>query len=389
MSTFIIIALVLGICGFAGWQYRVSQVKKLFEQAIEHIKNGQKNLLQGCFNRGLNISTRDENKDTLLHYAAKENSDEIIPLLLASGCYINAKNKSGKTALDDAVFYGNELSACCLIENGADFKAQDSSGDTILHRIARQSDVAFLVGLQEIQLRSYRQLFGDKCDSSFIDILKNTFKEKISRCKKANPIIADCLIKHGADYNCTNRNGLTVLDCAVQTEFSYLVKRLLEIGAEFSPSSNESICELVAIEGDCNCLKLLMDRGIRFTEASIFFASTSGNTKAVEMIVCTGDSDIDFQNQKGWTPLMQAVSSENTEMVKLLIEKGANIHLTEQYGLAALHVACATGSIELVSLLLQKGANPNQKGLGCSPLKMKFSKNQEIIKSMLAQAGAE
>ena len=132
MSTFIVIALVLGICGFACWQYRVSQLKKLFEQALNHIKNGEKNLLQGCFSRGLNTSTRDENKNTLLHYAARENSDEMVSLLLALGCAINAKNKSGETALDEAIFCGGELSACCLIENGADLKDRTSAGGTLL-----------------------------------------------------------------------------------------------------------------------------------------------------------------------------------------------------------------------------------------------------------------
>lgn len=388
MNTFFIIILVIAIGGIVFWRYRVALLEKLFEQAVTHIKKEEINLLHGCFGRGLSIAARDENKNTLLHIAAEENSDKIIPLLLSLGCDINAKNKYGETPLEKAYWKGNEKSTCCLIENGADINEGKENKISLLQRVAGQNNIAFLQEHENRVRRSERLLFGAK--SPVREHVDEMFKDWRSRCENANPIIADFLIERGADYNRATAEGMTVLDCAALTSFTYLVKRLLKLGAKFSPCSHKALCVSMSMAGDCDCIRILVDRGVIFPESAIFLAVISGNVKAVEIISNTKNADIDFQNQKGFSPLMHAVQHENLTMVKLLIEKGANINLVEQNGLAALHVACAIGSIEIVSILLQEGANPNQKApKGCVPIKVQCSKNGEIIKEMLIRAGAE
>lgn len=388
MNAFVVIILVVAIGSIVLWRYRVNRLEKLFEQAVTHIKKEEINLLQGCFSRGLGIYARDEAKNTLLHIAAKENSDKIIPLLLSLGCDINAKNKYGKTPLEAAFLEGNEKSTCCLIENGADSNEGKINETTLLQRVAYQNNIALLQEHEKRIRYSHRLLFGEK--SPVQEHVDKHFNDWRSRCENANPIIADCLIEHGADYNRVNEKGVSVLDFAAKSSFSYLVKRLLKLGAKFTHNSHKDLCDTVSMAGDCDSLRILVDKGVSFPETSIFFATISGNVEAVEIISSTESSDINFQNQKGWTPLMQAIQDENIAMVKLLIDRGAQINLAEQHGLAALHVACAIGSVEIVSILLQEGANPNQKAPnGCAPIKVNCDKNGEIIKELLIRAGAE
>ena len=61
-------------------------------------------------------------------------------------------------------------------------------------------------------------------------------------------------------------------------------------------------------------------------------------------------------------PIKNAVLSRNIEMVKLMIDRGADVNIPEE-GIAprghALHSAVYIGEIEIVKLLLEHGAYPN------------------------------
>ena len=56
--------------------------------------------------------------------------------------------------------------------------------------------------------------------------------------------------------------------------------------------------------------------------------------------------------QAGQTALMLAVSHGRNEMVKMLIECGANVNIQDDDGSTALMCACEHGHIEIVKLLL-------------------------------------
>jgi len=63
--------------------------------------------------------------------------------------------------------------------------------------------------------------------------------------------------------------------------------------------------------------------------------------------------------EKGVTPLRLAVSHGHIDIVKYLLEKGANINSRDPMGSTPLHVACLLNHTRLVSLLLSHGALPD------------------------------
>jgi len=85
-------------------------------------------------------------------------------------------------------------------------------------------------------------------------------------------------------------------------------------------------------------------------------------------LVCNGDIDrvrslialdpalVTLENGDN-SGLILAADSGNEEMVKLLLEGGANVNYANETGDTPLAAACFSGSIELVKLLLEKGAN--------------------------------
>ena len=72
----------------------------------------------------------------------------------------------------------------------------------------------------------------------------------------------------------------------------------------------------------------------------------------------------DNENSGGWTPLMWAVNAntdKNLEVVRVLIDAGANINEVDNFGWTALvHIAAneVGHQIEILKLLLDSGADP-------------------------------
>ncbi len=64
-----------------------------------------------------------------------------------------------------------------------------------------------------------------------------------------------------------------------------------------------------------------------------------------------------FLNERGITPLMHAVSVNNSEMAVLLLANGALANVEDKRGSTALHMAATNGSVAMVMLLLGKNAS--------------------------------
>lgn len=71
-----------------------------------------------------------------------------------------------------------------------------------------------------------------------------------------------------------------------------------------------------------------------------------------------------MENEKdgmGFTLLIRACAEGNLDLIKSLIEQGADIEAKNNDGRTALMWACENGAIEVVSFLIRKGANINEK----------------------------
>lgn len=69
--------------------------------------------------------------------------------------------------------------------------------------------------------------------------------------------------------------------------------------------------------------------------------------------------NVNFQNESGMTCLHQASISGNLELVKLLIDCGAQVDVKDSNGYTPLHYSVQFNKFDLVSLFLQYGINPN------------------------------
>ncbi|KAH8153086.1 uncharacterized protein LAJ45_02673 [Morchella importuna] len=81
-----------------------------------------------------------------------------------------------------------------------------------------------------------------------------------------------------------------------------------------------------------------------------------GHEPVVRLLLEKG-ADISSTDSSGWNALHHAVSKGHEPVVQLLLEKGADISSTDSSGWNALHHAVSKGHELVVQLLLEKGAD--------------------------------
>ena len=64
----------------------------------------------------------------------------------------------------------------------------------------------------------------------------------------------------------------------------------------------------------------------------------------------------DFRDSQGRTPLHEAAGAEEHELVKVLLDHGADIEAQDNYGETPLHLAAGNNATEATKVLLEHGA---------------------------------
>ncbi|OBT66708.1 hypothetical protein VE03_03983 [Pseudogymnoascus sp. 23342-1-I1] len=98
------------------------------------------------------------------------------------------------------------------------------------------------------------------------------------------------------------------------------------------------------------------DEGTGYT--ALHYAVCSGDRATVEILVNMADIALDAQTSDGSSALNLASRTGQTLMVRMLIDRGTHITITENDGYDALKLAARGGFDEIVHILLDYGANP-------------------------------
>ncbi|XP_072804955.1 protein phosphatase 1 regulatory subunit 12B isoform X3 [Vicugna pacos] len=96
---------------------------------------------------------------------------------------------------------------------------------------------------------------------------------------------------------------------------------------------------------------------VRFEDGAVFLAAcSSGDTDEVRRLLARG-ADVDTANVDGLTALHQACIDENLDMVKFLVENGASVNQQDNEGWTPLHAAASCGYLNIAEYFINHGAS--------------------------------
>ena len=167
--------------------------------------------------------------------------------------------------------------------------------------------------------------------------------------------------------------GQTPLMMAVAFGSTEAVELLLKASADVKAATPSGVTALHWARGDTAKTRLLVEHGADVNARSqlgrtpLMVASAStGSLEAVRLLLGKG-ADVNAADNTGATPLTEATTVDQTDVVKQLLERGANVNpeTTGVPGVTALlgsplSAAAVNGNAELVRLLLSRGADVRQ-----------------------------
>lgn len=330
----------------------------------EIIKHNNITMFKNTLNDKIDLNSTDENGNTMLYYACKYNSEEIIKFLIQFGANPNFCNKYNYTPMMEAARLSSSSIIKLLIDAGGDITIINNYGYNAIHMAIIENNVTSLktmirlylnygksininakintnhTGLMlaidndNIDIVDFMFCCGSSVDNSFI-ILNDKINEIIStnsfkllnRCVYYNLIQN---ISHTA-INISNIeykicNNILFLRYALSKNWYEVVKLLIKHDTNIH---------------DCNDnLQTVLHLAIKYKY-----------TKLVKLFIDSG-SNINHQDINKNTPLHLAIYYNHVGAVDLLIQNKAKLNLLNNYKYTPLYIACKKGYVNIFNLLI-------------------------------------
>ena len=121
----------------------------------------------------------------------------------------------------------------------------------------------------------------------------------------------------------------------------------------------------------------------------LYFAAVNGHDVVVKVLLDKG-ADVNQGNNSGSSPLYHASNNGHVAVVKVLLDKGADVNQGNKEGSSPLYAAAFKGHEAVVTVLLDKGAAVNHQANleGTSPLYIAAERGHETAVKVLLSNGA-
>ena len=271
------------------------------------------------------VSGNAELLDLTLSDAALQGQMDVvartIPFITSS---INSRSaEKQRTALHCACMNGHYDIACLLLSNGADVNVQDEDGDTPAHLcIEAKVNVKILESLLaygtrlSIMNKDRMNLLHLAAKNGRLDVLKLLLSKDAT----------------GEYRSVRAKNGNTLVLCAVASEYESLEK--------------------LKLVGDAVCISDCL-AGNEDGETGLHLATKM--TELEHMIYFLDKGNLNEQTSDGSTALHLAFTDGNSESVKLLLDRGADIGIMANNGSTPLHLAACKYPDDLDVILSAEG----------------------------------
>uniref|UniRef100_A0A8D2JQ74 Ankyrin repeat and SAM domain-containing protein 6 n=1 Tax=Sciurus vulgaris TaxID=55149 RepID=A0A8D2JQ74_SCIVU len=315
------------------------------------------------------VDCSDEAGNTALQFAAAGGHEPLVRFLLRRGASVNSRNHYGWSALMQAARFGHVSVAHLLLDHGADVNAQNRLGASVLTVASRGGHLGVVKLLLEAgAFVDHHSPSGEQpgTGGSRDELLDIT--ALMAAIQHGHEAVARLLMEWGADPNQAARTvGWSPLMLAALTGRLGLAQQLVEKGANadhlsvlektaFEVALDRKHRELADYLDPLTTVRPKTDEEKR--RPDIFHALKMGNFQLVKEIADEDPNHVNLVNGDGATPLMLAAVMGQLPLVQLLVERHADIDKQDSvHGWTALMQATYHGNKEIVKYLLNQGAD--------------------------------
>lgn len=364
------------------------------DKILEQAKMGNWSNIENFIKKGFDVNFRNNEKYSLINYVT---TNKQINMLKKYGANLDNQTSKGITVLMKAIYHENYEMIETLVNSKANLNIKNNEGYSALLHAAHKNNnkICELLIKNKADVNSF-----NKKNIAPLFVISNL----------GNMEILKLLINNKANINFKNQDGFTPVHTAVNNDKMEVVEELLKNGADPNITNYKSISPLhtaLSLIKNINILKLLLEYGAHVDHydqhgnTPLVYACYMGNLEMVKLLVNKG---ADIECSKGErTPMETAVYHNYDEIVEYFIEKGAKIShglikvaIKNNYlniikiflrvnderkidinknhnGYTLLHLAVSKGNYEIVNKLLENGADPLIKNEGNNKTALEIS----------------
>lgn len=171
-----------------------------------------------------------------------------------------------------------------------------------------------------------------------------SYEDYFSAIVKDDVSVVSALLERGFDPNTPNPAGDRALLIALRVGSTKVIPVLLaqaKLDVEARNRQDESALMIASLKGMTDMVRLLLDKEADVNKPGwtpLHYAATGGHLQIMQLLL-DNHAYIDAASPNGSTPLMMAAMYGTPSAVKLLLEAGADPLLKNQQGLTAIDFA--------------------------------------------------
>jgi len=319
---------------------------------------------------GADVNARDEAGETLVHAAVRRGEGNYLPLYWSYGADANATNKHGVTPLHLAIAAGGKGLVAELIARGAALGVpHPEEGAPVLMALDRQEyglmkellDMGADVEVKGRDGRAAMEVALDRRDFDAAQVLashgagvKGMLRDAVAA---GDSELVAFLLAAGANAN--PEGGESPLVAAVRGDHAEMALALLQGGAKLPEGkvfAGQGLFHLAMARGHREVVLALLKAGAPLNEA---FAEPV-EEEFVELVKSEGRIKWFLRKDRRVTPLMMAADSGDLELVRVLLEYGANTDTwTRRHSMWPINFASHRNDVPMMQVML--GVDPKNE----------------------------